>query len=199
MKKYSVLILNLDLQPYDIWEWEHAMTKLLCKNCVEPVYDENGVVKYDKVIRDGQGNEYELPAVLVLNTYRSAHNGLAPYSKRNIYARDLEICQYCGKKVREGDLTIDHVIPRDHWNPRRFSFRLSSFENVVTACGACNKKKANRTPRQANMSLIPDKDGKPKKPRTITRAQAYANKRALLAHNEPDQWKPFLKELDVKT
>ena len=192
MMKDKVLILNTDYTPHDIWDWEHAMTKLLCTDSVLPLYDEFGIIKHDKVIRDGQGNEHELPAILILTRDVKAHHGMAPYTKLNIYARDMFTCQYCGKKIHEKQCTIDHVIPRAHWNPRRFHFRLNSFENVVTACGPCNKQKRNRTPQQAGMTLI-------RKPRRISRAMAYTNKLAMYT-NRPAQWEPYLKvEYDAET
>ena len=187
--KYPVLILNLDYTPFDIWDWQHAMTKYLCTTSVEAVYEDEGMVRYDRILRDGMGNHYDQPAVLRLTQYIKAHGGKAPYTKMNIYARDLGICQYCGESTTPNSRTIDHVIPRAHWNPRRFHFRLSSFENVVTACGPCNKQKRNRTPQQAGMTLI-------RKPRRISRAQAYTNKLAMLK-NKPDQWSPYLKVTDV--
>ena len=190
--KNLVLILNADYSPFDIWDWKHAISKLLCSNSVDAVYNDNGMVKYDKIIRDGQGNEYDLPAVLVLKEYIKAHSGKAPYTKLNIYARDMEICQYCGEFTVPGHRTIDHVIPRAHWNPRRYHFKLSSFENVVTACTKCNRYKRNRTPQQAGMKLI-------NKPIRISRLQSYKNK-LLMLKNKPDQWGPYLKvtKLNVK-
>lgn len=189
MMQYPVLILNLDYTPFDIWDWQHAMSKYLCTSNVEAVYDENGMVKYDRVIRDGNGNKYEQPAVLILSRYIKAHSGRAPYTKMNVYARDMGICQYCGEETTPHSRTIDHVIPRAHWNPRRFHFKLSSFENVVTACGPCNKQKRNRTPVQAEMQLI-------RKPRGISRAQSYINKLAML-RNKPAQWGQYLKVENV--
>jgi 5-methylcytosine-specific restriction endonuclease McrA len=187
--KYTVLILNLDYSPYDIWDWKHAITKYLCTNSVEAVYEDDGIVKYDRVLRDGMGNEYEQPAVLRLAQYYASHNGRAPYTKLNVYARDLGLCQYCGKETTPNTRTIDHVIPRAHWNPRRFHFKLNSFENVVTACGPCNKLKRNRTPQQADMDLI-------QKTKIISRVQAYRNKLAMIP-NKPVQWQPYLKVTNV--
>jgi hypothetical protein len=182
---HPVLILNVDFSPFDIWPWQKAMTKLLSSNNVEPVFNADGtIVKHDKIIRDGRGNIYDLPAILVLKDYISRHNAPAPYTKMNIYARDMGMCQYCGKETNPSNRSVDHVIPRAHWNPRRYTFKLSSFENVVTCCRSCNLKKRNRTPLQAGMSLI-------RKPTKITRAQAYKSKLAMLRHL-PEQWKPYL-------
>jgi len=64
-----------------------------------------------------------------------------------LFARDRHLCLYCGSHYSRGELTRDHVLPvsrggRDEW------------ENVVCACLACNLKKSNRTPQQANMPLL---------------------------------------------
>ena len=182
--KNPVLILNLDYSPFDIWDWQHAISKLLCSNNVECVYNESGMVKYDFIVRDGNGNQYDLPAVLKLSRYINAHAGRAPYTKLNIYARDLGICQYCGEQTNNHNRTIDHVIPRAHWNSKRFHFKLSSFENVVTACSSCNKKKRNRTPQQSEMKLI-------RKPKDISRIKAYINKMNMIT-NKPELWLPYL-------
>ena len=64
-----------------------------------------------------------------------------------LFARDRHLCLYCGEHFARGELTRDHVMPvsrggRDEW------------ENVVSACLACNLRKGNRTPQQANMPLL---------------------------------------------
>ena len=46
-------------------------------------------------------------------------------------------CQYCAEIFDKKDLTLDHVIPKSKKGP-------SNWENVVTACKACNLKKANK-------------------------------------------------------
>ena len=189
---YNVLILNIDYTPFDIWEWQKAISKLLCSNSVKPVYNNNGMVKYNKIVRDGQGNEYDLPAVLQLSYYVDVHTGYAPYSKQNIYARDLLICQYCGKFIIENkERTVDHVIPRHKWDSRKRSFKLSSFENVVTACSFCNKKKGNNTPNEAGMKLL-------NKPRKISRIKLYQNKLNIIK-NKPHQWLEYLRVKNEQT
>ena len=161
------------------------MSKLLGSQSITPIYNQDGtIIKYDKIIRDGKGNLYDLPAVVILKEYVGSHNRYAPYTKMNIYARDMGVCQYCGDETNPHNRSIDHVIPRAHWNPRRYTFKLSSFENVVTSCRTCNLKKRNRTPQQAGMELI-------RKPTRITRAQAYKNKLSMIT-SKPIEWEMFL-------
>jgi len=76
------------------------------------------------------------------------------FNRRNIYARDQNRCQYCGKKFGTAELSLDHVIPRSHGGP-------STWENVVCACLRCNVQKGGRTPGEANLRLVK----KPVKPR----------------------------------
>lgn len=64
-----------------------------------------------------------------------------------LFARDGNLCLYCGQEYSRHSLTRDHVMPvsrggRDVW------------ENVVCACFHCNSRKGNRTPQQAGMPLL---------------------------------------------
>lgn len=64
-----------------------------------------------------------------------------------LFARDGQICLYCGQRFTRQELTRDHVVPlsqggRDVW------------ENVVCACLYCNVRKGGRTPQQAAMPLL---------------------------------------------
>lgn len=68
-------------------------------------------------------------------------------TNRTLFRRDQHICAYCGQEFGHLDLTRDHVIPtsrggKDVW------------QNVVAACGGCNKVKDNRTPEEAGMNLL---------------------------------------------
>ncbi|HMP15995.1 MAG TPA: HNH endonuclease, partial [Gemmatales bacterium] len=64
------------------------------------------------------------------------------FNRRNIFARDHNQCQYCGKRFSTNDLSLDHVIPRSQGGG-------ATWENIVCACLAGNIKKGGRTPKQA--------------------------------------------------
>ena len=68
-------------------------------------------------------------------------------NRRNIFARDRNICQYCGNRFSTSELSLDHVLPRSQGG-------LSTWENLVCACTYCNAKKGGRTPEQAHMELV---------------------------------------------
>lgn len=87
-----------------------------------------------------------VPEVVALTRYDRVPVNSVTFSRRNIFKRDRFTCQYCGIQPGTEELTLDHVIPRSHGGG-------SSWENCVLACVGCNKRKANRTPEQANMKL----------------------------------------------
>jgi 5-methylcytosine-specific restriction endonuclease McrA len=89
-----------------------------------------------------------MPAVIQLRYFvnRKFQNRLV-FSRAAIFKRDDFHCQYCGHFVRPTNITIDHIIPKSRGGG-------STFANCVAACSACNKKKANKTPEEANMKLL---------------------------------------------
>jgi 5-methylcytosine-specific restriction endonuclease McrA len=68
-------------------------------------------------------------------------------NRRNIYHRDANTCQYCGRRFPTSELSLDHVTPRSRGGG-------DSWENLVCACTGCNARKAAKTPHEAGMRLI---------------------------------------------
>lgn len=64
-----------------------------------------------------------------------------------LFARDRNVCAYCGEQFFEAELTREHIIPFAQNG-------VDSWMNVVTACHACNHRKSHRTPEQARMPLL---------------------------------------------
>jgi len=64
-----------------------------------------------------------------------------------LFARDRNVCAYCGGHFHEDELTREHIIP--------FAQKgIDTWMNVVTACRPCNHRKSSRTPEQAGMALL---------------------------------------------
>ncbi|MGB9736228.1 MAG: HNH endonuclease [bacterium] len=122
----------------------------------------------------------KVPRVIVLVTYDRIPKKHVRFSRLNIFARDKNTCQYCGRIFPRNELNIDHVIPRSMGG-------LSTWENVVCSCFECNKKKGGRTPEQAGMKLI----RKPKKPEWTPYA-AFNFKHIIYK-----EWTPFLNIVDA--
>jgi 5-methylcytosine-specific restriction endonuclease McrA len=88
-----------------------------------------------------------VPRIIRVLTYNRIPRQEVKFNRRNIYARDDNKCQYCGKKFATADLSLDHVIPRSQGGQ-------TTWDNLVCCCLRCNVKKGGRTPAQAGMHLI---------------------------------------------
>ena len=87
-----------------------------------------------------------VPEVIPLRHYDRVPTSVVTFSRRNLFKRDRFTCQYCGAQPGTEELTIDHLLPRSRGG-------TTSWENCVLACVTCNKRKADRTPELARMTL----------------------------------------------
>lgn len=88
-----------------------------------------------------------VPRIIRLLGYDRLPEQGVKLNRRNLFARDRNKCQYCGRIYPTSDLSIDHVLPRSQGG-------ADSWENLVCACIRCNAKKGGRTPDQARMRLV---------------------------------------------
>ncbi len=160
-----VLVLNLNYEPLGVCTARRAVGLLL-------VGKARMVLNGRGVLRAAQGT-IPLPSVIRLTYYVHRPRPTIPLTKREIFRRDNYTCQYCGRQG--GKLTLDHVIPRH----RGGTF---SWENLVTACAACNQRKGDRTPEEAGMPLL-------RPPGPPPQSALYRFQRYLEEHAE---WRPFL-------
>lgn len=134
------LVLNASYEPLRIISWQKAVIMWF--------QDKVEVLEYHSTKVRSVSDSFQLPSVLRLKTYiRPKKVDGVRFCRENVYIRDLHTCQYCVKKFNHKDLTIDHVLPASQGGPKTWT-------NVVTACRACNQRKANRTPEKAKMPLL---------------------------------------------
>jgi 5-methylcytosine-specific restriction endonuclease McrA len=88
-----------------------------------------------------------IPRVIQLLHYDRLPQRTVRFTRQNIFFRDRNRCQYCGRVFPQRELNLDHVVPLSRGG-------TSSWENVVCACIACNSRKGNRLPTEARMTLI---------------------------------------------
>jgi len=118
-----------------------------------------------------------VPKVIRLLGYDRLPQQHVKLNRRNLFARDHNRCQYCGRSFSTSELSIDHVNPRSQGGGE-------SWENLVCACIGCNANKGGRTPEQARMKLI-KKPVRPRRHPLIT---------ARLGQDRYQSWKAFLDE-----
>jgi 5-methylcytosine-specific restriction endonuclease McrA len=116
-----------------------------------------------------------VPRIIRLLGYDRLPDQTVKLNRRNLFARDRNQCQYCGRHFATSDLSIDHV------NPRSLGGK-DTWENLVCACIKCNARKGGRTPEQASMKLT-RKPERPKRNPLIT---------IRLGNEKYASWKTFL-------
>jgi 5-methylcytosine-specific restriction endonuclease McrA len=116
-----------------------------------------------------------VPRIIRLLFYDRLPRHHVKFNRRNVFARDGNRCQYCGKRFPTRELSLDHVVPRSLGGK-------SSWKNLVCACVQCNVKKGGRTPQQAHMTLIKQ----PNQPKNNPMVHVH------LGHQRYHSWKQFL-------
>lgn len=91
--------------------------------------------------------EIQVPRVIRLLFYDRLPKQAVRFNRRNVFARDANHCQYCGRRFPSSELSLDHVIPRSRGGE-------TIWENVVCSCVKCNVKKGGRTPHEAHLHLV---------------------------------------------
>ena len=137
MTNFPVLVLNQNYEPLNICRARRAIV-LLYQGKAEMLEDGSGFIHSVNSI-------FSLPSVIRLACMIKRPRPERKLTRLEIFNRDHYTCQYCGKETRQ--LTLDHVIPR-HRNGHH------TWENIVSACIACNRRKAGKTPEQAGMRLL---------------------------------------------
>jgi 5-methylcytosine-specific restriction endonuclease McrA len=87
------------------------------------------------------------PEVIQLTQYNAVPSSSVVFSRRNLYKRDRNTCQYCGARPGTAELSIDHVLPRARGG-------RTTWENCVLACVRCNRRKGSRLPEEVGLSLL---------------------------------------------
>ena len=163
-----VLVLNASYEPIHITAARRAVVWIL--KGVATVEEET-----DKWLH-AETMAIRVPSVIRLIQYRHIPRHSRPLSRKNIFLRDGYTCQYCQNTFPASQLTLDHVIPRSRGGP-------TSWENLVTCCIECNKKKGDQTPEEAGMKLA-------RQPRAYTfHTSRYLMR--LMARKDA-QWKKYL-------
>ena len=150
MNHKPCLVLNVDYTPISIVDWKTAINwSFKVNNQKKPIVDIVQIYAKDKIL--GCGKSYDIPCIIKINRFIKGYSGSVKFTRKNLFLRDSYTCQYCGKKYNSNKLTYDHVIPKSKW---KHHSSPTCWNNIVTACSICNRKKADKTPAQANMKLL---------------------------------------------
>jgi 5-methylcytosine-specific restriction endonuclease McrA len=190
MVNSQVLVLNRSFLPVHVTTVRRAFT-LLYIGLARAVDEEFKTFDFDSWAALSVAVQYEdsiglvgrtirIPRVIMLQAYDRLPKRHVRFSRLNIYTRDRNTCQYCGRVFPKSELNLDHVIPRSQGG-------TSCWENIVCCCLACNRVKGGRTPEQAGMYFV----ARPRRPRWTP----YLN--VSVKGERYRAWLPFLDTVDV--
>ncbi|HYF57686.1 MAG TPA: HNH endonuclease [Burkholderiaceae bacterium] len=98
----------------------------------------------------GRRSTLEIAAIIAIDgprwKFRPGEDRV-PLGRTMVFARDRHVCAYCGGRFPPSALEMEHVIPSSRGG-------RTVWQNVVSACRACNQRKGNRTPEAAGMPLL---------------------------------------------
>lgn len=163
----QVLVLNQNYEPLNICNVKRALVMVFTGKA--EVLEQNGLVLHTF------GDSYRAPSVIRLSALIKRPRPQVKLTRREIFIRDGYTCQYCG--VQSRDLTIDHVIPKSRNGPH-------TWENLVSACKACNHRKGGKTVQEARMHLTHE----PFRPR----AGAYYTIQRKIHQSVQEEWSKFI-------
>lgn len=183
-----VLILNRSYLPIHITTLKRALV-LLYQGVAKAVDDQFAAFDFQSWTELSVAAHHEkvglvdkmirIPRVILLTTYNRVPVRHVQFSRINIYLRDGNVCQFCGKKFSRSELNLDHVVPRSKGGK-------TSWENVVTSCIPCNHRKGGHTPEEAGMKLI----------RPPVRPHWTPFTEMKLRDVKFDSWKPYFNIVD---
>jgi 5-methylcytosine-specific restriction endonuclease McrA len=159
------LVLNANFEPLNVCSTKRALTLIFSDKA--------------KLVKNGRGfiqtvsSAYPVPSIIRLEDMIKRPRPVVKLTKTEVFRRDNFMCQYCGAKTAK--LTIDHVTPRHLGGSH-------SWDNLVTACPACNHRKGGKTPPQAQMTLLTP-------PQVPNASAKYRFGRYLTSNGD---WLPFI-------
>lgn len=113
--------------------------------------------KHEVLLRGGINAETGEQSKLIMDTIIAVKNTISPTKLRKynspplenkyLFKRDKYLCAYCGHVYPRHQLTRDHVTPLSIGGK-------NTWDNVVTACRACNGWKGGHTLLELNTKLL---------------------------------------------
>ena len=160
------LLLNATYEPLAVISWKGAFT-LIFMGKAEMIETQEASVRSTTAT-------HLLPSVLRLLRRVKVPRFTITFNRHNVFLRDDFTCQYCLTTLPSARLTFDHVLPKSRGGK-------TDWVNIVTSCAPCNRRKGDRTPHEAGMSLAKT----PKYPRWLSRTRTEAR-------GQPAVWSDYL-------
>lgn len=109
-----------------------AMKRIFAGTC-------ESVLDYDRQILTQNPNALFFWPSIIIRKGRVVNNTTVKLTTENLFYRDEGKCQYCSKELNFATVTFDHVWPQSLGGE-------FTWDNIVSCCGSCNMRKADKKP-----------------------------------------------------
>ncbi len=164
---HETLVLNSDYEPLNVCNVRRAIVMVYLGKADILHADDHNLATTD--------GSFIMPSVVKLRGHIRRPMPELKLSRRTVFARDNNLCQYCGATAR--DMTIDHIVPKHAGGP-------ATWENLVCCCRKCNMKKSDKLAHQVGMKLLRT----PRRPRYVP----YISLTKYLTGRQNEIWKSYL-------
>lgn len=143
---HKVLVADVGGQPHHWATWQDAVV-LKYKGLLSYEIGDPSVFHGGTSRMTGERSHIDVGAIVFLKESLKYDARTPPLTNQNLFARDLNICAYCGRHYPESKLSRDHIHPVSKGGK-------NTWMNCVTACKGCNHAKADNLLHQVDMELV---------------------------------------------
>lgn len=146
MNTNRVLICDVGGQPHHWASWQDGVV-LRYKNLLSHEIGDLSRFNGGTNRISGERSHVNIGEILFLKESLKYDSRVPPLTNQNLFARDRNLCCYCGRHYHESKLSRDHIVPvsrggKNTWN------------NVVAACKSCNHEKDDNLLHEVGMKLL---------------------------------------------
>lgn len=133
----NTLVLNPDMSPVSLF----PIKKMPVEQAIVRVLEGDSVLlaSHERPCLTPSRNDLFWPSVIVNKRFEKKRNDVI-LKRETLFYRDHGICQYCLAELSPTTITCDHVMPKAKGGKH-------GWDNVVSACKACNAAKSDSLPK----------------------------------------------------
>lgn len=146
MQHQQYLICDKSGQPHHWASWEDSVV-LKYKGLLSYELGDSLTYRGGMSRITNERSHVEVASILFLKEVLKYDSRVPPLTNKNLFARDLNICGYCGRRYVESKLSRDHIHPVSKGGK-------NTWPNCVTACKSCNHAKADSLLKDTDMELV---------------------------------------------
>lgn len=144
--QHRILICDVGGQPHHWATWQDAVV-LKYKGLLSYEQGDSSVFHGGTSRMTGERSHIDIGQIVFLKESLKYDTRTPPLTNQNLFARDLHICAYCGRRYPEHKLSRDHIHPISKGGK-------NTWTNCVTACKSCNHEKAAHSLDEAGLELL---------------------------------------------